>query len=64
MTSLPDVLQRKDWIGPREDRWTDVLPQSWQSAINTSPLYNAIVGYMQPRQTFDQAATQGQDQPF
>lgn len=52
---------RNDWIGTREDRWTDVLPQSWQSAINTNPVVNALARYMQPRQSFDQYAREWQD---
>ncbi len=49
------------WIGKREDRWTDILPGSWQSAINTSPVVNALGRFMQPRPTFDQAARDWQD---
>lgn len=49
------------WIGKREDRWTDILPESWQSAINTSPVVNALGRFMQPRPTFDQAARDWQD---
>lgn len=58
---MADPLARNDWIGTREDRWTDVLPQSWQSAINTNPMVNALQRYMQPRQSFDQYARDWQD---
>lgn len=58
---MADPLARNDWIGTREDRWTDVLPQSWQSAINTNPVVNALARYMQPRQSFDQYAREWQD---
>ena len=46
------------WIGKREDRWTDYLPERLQTLINTSPLINAL---QQPRRGFDQAAREWQD---
>lgn len=58
---MSDPLARGDWIGTREDRWTDVLPQSWQSAINTNPVVNALARYMAPRPSFDQATRDWQD---
>lgn len=55
-----DYLARKDWIGPRQDRWTDILPESWQSAINTSPALNALARYMS-RPSFEEGVKQWQD---
>ena len=57
---LDDHLARKDWIGPRQDRWSDILPESWQTAINTSPTLNALARYMS-RPSFEEGVKQWQD---
>lgn len=57
---LDDFLARKDWIAPRQDRWTDILPESWQTAINTSPTLNALARYM-ARPSFEEGVKQWQD---
>lgn len=57
---LDDFLTRKDWIAPRQDRWTDILPESWQTAINTSPTLNALARYMN-RPSFEEGVRQWQD---
>lgn len=57
---MADPLARNDWIGTREDRWTDILPQSWQSTINTTPVVNALQRYMQ-RPSFEQGTKDWQD---
>lgn len=48
------------WIGPRQERWTDYLPDSWQTAINTSPVVNALARYMN-RPSFEEGVRQWQD---
>lgn len=48
------------WIGPRQDRWTDILPESWQSAINTSPTINALARYLN-RPSFEAGVKEWQD---
>lgn len=48
------------WIGPRQERWTDYLPDSWQTAINTSPVVNALARYMN-RPSFEEGVKQWQD---
>lgn len=57
---LDDYLARKDWIGPRQDRWTDILPESWQTAINTSPTLNALARYLN-RPSFEAGVKEWQD---
>lgn len=46
MTSLPDVLQRQDWAGPRQESWTDYLPYHVMNPIRMNPLYQAVQGVM------------------
>lgn len=57
---MTDPLARNDWIGPREDRWTDILPPSWQSAINTSPTVTALQRFL-TRPSFDEYVKNWQD---
>ena len=57
---MTDPLARNDWIGPREDRWTDILPPSWQSAINTSPTVTALQKFL-TRPSFDEYVKSWQD---
>lgn len=51
------------WIGPRQDRWTDILPESWQSAINTSPTINALARYLN-RPSFEAGVKEWQDTAY
>jgi len=48
------------WIGPRQEKWTDYLPDSWQTAINTNPVVNALARYVN-RPSFEEGVKAWQD---